>query len=144
KRRDPVKILAFSGVRTGMKVLDMGAGAGYSTELMARAVGPTGSVYAQNPTDLGERAKAVFEARMKTPAMKNVTALWRNFDDPLPADVGNLDLITFLFYYHDTAYMQVDRAVMNRKLLAALKPGSSLVIADHSTKPGEGVSVART
>ena len=144
KRRDPVKLLAFSGVRAGMKVLDMGAGGGYSTELMARAVGPTGTVYAQNPTDLGERAKGVLEARMKTPAMKNVTALWRNFDDPLPADVGNLDLINFMFYYHDTAYMQVDRAVMNRKLLAGLKPGGVLVITDHSAKPGEGVSVART
>jgi predicted methyltransferase len=122
----------------------MGAGGGYSTELMARSVGATGAVYAQNPTDLGERAKGVFEARMKTPAMKNVTALFRNFDDPLPADVGNLDLINFMFYYHDTAYMQVDRTVMNRKLLAALKPGGSLVITDHSAKAGEGVSVVRT
>ena len=144
KRRDPVKILAFSGVRTGMRVLDMGAGGGYSTELMARAVGSTGAVYAQNPTDLGERAKGVLEARMTTLAMKNVTALFRNFDDPLPADVGNLDLVNFMFYYHDTAYMQVDRAMMNRKLLAALKPGASMVITDHSAKAGEGVSVART
>ena len=39
KRRDPVKLLAFTGVRPGMKVLDMGAGGGYSTELLARAVG---------------------------------------------------------------------------------------------------------
>src|SRR5438477_5807865 len=48
KRRDPVELLAFTGVRTGMTVLDMGAGAGYSTELLARAVGPTGKVYGQN------------------------------------------------------------------------------------------------
>src|SRR5882762_5754178 len=54
KRRDPLKLLAFTGVRTGMKVLDMGAGGGYSTELMARAVGPTGVVYGQNPADQGE------------------------------------------------------------------------------------------
>ncbi len=40
QRRDPVKLLAFTGVKTGMTVLDMGAGGGYSTELMARAVGP--------------------------------------------------------------------------------------------------------
>jgi predicted methyltransferase len=62
KRRDPVKLLAFTGARPGMKVLDMGAGGGYSTELMARAVAPTGVVYAQNPPDLGERAKTRFEA----------------------------------------------------------------------------------
>ena len=40
QRRDPVKLLAFTGVKSGMTVLDMGAGGGYSTELMARAVGP--------------------------------------------------------------------------------------------------------
>jgi predicted methyltransferase len=33
---------------------------------------------------------------------------------------------------------------MNRKLYAALKPGGILVIADHSAKPGEGISVAKT
>ena len=35
----------------------MGAGGGYSTELMARAVAPAGVVYGQNPADIGERAK---------------------------------------------------------------------------------------
>ena len=45
-RRDPLKLLAFSGVRPGMKVLDMGAGGGYSSELLARAVAPSGTVYA--------------------------------------------------------------------------------------------------
>jgi predicted methyltransferase len=40
--------------------------------------------------------------------------------------------------------MQVDRAVMNKKMLAALKPGGFLVIADHSAKPGDGISVAKT
>jgi predicted methyltransferase len=49
KRRDPVLFLAFAGLRPGMKVLDMGAGAGYSTELDARVVGLTGMVYGQNP-----------------------------------------------------------------------------------------------
>ena len=144
KRRDPVKLLAFTGVRPGMKVLDMGAGGGYSTELMARAAGPSGTVYGQNAPDLGGRAKERIEARMQTPAMKNVVMLARAFDDPLPAGVGDLDLITFFFYYHDTAYMAVDRAEMNRKLYAALKPGGILVIADHSAKPGEGTSVAKT
>jgi predicted methyltransferase len=144
KRRDPAKLLAFTGVRTGMKVLDMGAGGGYSTELMARAVGPTGVVYGQNAPDFGGRAKETFEARLKTPAMKNVIATLRKFDDPLPAEVSGLDLITFFFFYHDVSYMEVDRAAMNRKLLTALKPGSLLVIADHSAKPGEGISVAKT
>ena len=74
KRRDPLKLLAFTGARPGMKVLDMGAGGGYSTELMARAVAPTGVVYGQNPADLGERAKTRFEARLKTAAGRNIVS----------------------------------------------------------------------
>jgi predicted methyltransferase len=144
KRRDPVKLLAFTGVKAGMTVLDMGAGGGYSTELMARAVGAGGKVYGQDSTDGSPRAKERFEARMKTPAMTNVVALVRPFDDPVPAGAGPFDLITFLFYYHDTTYMTVDRAAMNGKLFAALKPGGMLVITDHSAKPGDGISVGKT
>lgn len=144
KRRDPVKLLAFTGVRPGMKVLDMGAGGGYSSELMARAVAPNGVVFAQNPSDLADRAKTAFAARIATPAMKNVVADTAPFDDPIPAGMQDFDLITFLFYYHDTTYMTVDRAQMNRKLFAALKPGGYLVIADHSALPGQGVSVGHT
>jgi predicted methyltransferase len=144
KRRDPVKLLAFTGVNTGMTVLDMGAGGGYSTELMARAVGPSGKVYGQDSTDVNARAKERFDARMKTDAMKNVVALVRPFDDPLPPEVSNVDLITFFFFYHDTTYMAVDRAAMNKKLFAALKPGGFLVIADHSAKAGAGTSVGKT
>jgi predicted methyltransferase len=143
QRRDPVKLLTFTGVKTGMKVLDMGAGGGYSTELMTRAVGPTGKVYGQD-FETAARAKERFEARMKTDAMKNVVALARPFDDPLPAEVNNLDLITFFFFYHDTTYMTVDRAAMNKKLFAALKPGGLLIIADHSAKAGAGTTVGKT
>ena len=143
QRRDPVKLLAFTGVKNGMTVLDMGAGGGYSTELMARAVGPSGKVYGQD-FETSPRAKERFDARMKTDAMKNVVALARPFDDPLPADVANVDLITFFFFYHDTTYMAVDRAAMNKKLFAALKPGGFLIIADHSAKPGAGTSVGKT
>jgi predicted methyltransferase len=143
QRRDPVKLLAFTGVKSGMTVLDMGAGGGYSTELMARAVGSSGKVYGQD-FETSARAKERFEARMKTDAMKNVVALARPFDDPVPADVKNVDLITFFFFYHDTTYMTVDRAAMNKKLFAALKPGGFLIIADHSAKPGAGTSVGKT
>jgi predicted methyltransferase len=143
KRRDP-PFLVFAGPVPGMKVLDMGAGGGYSTELFARAVAPGGVVYGQNPPDLPEKPKATFEARLKTPAMKDVVAEIRSFDDPVPPDVHDLDLVTFLFFYHDTTYMNADRAEMNRKLFDALKPGGFLVIADHSALPGQGTSVGKT
>ncbi len=144
RRRDPVPLLVFAGPKPGMKVLDMGAGGGYSTELMARAVGPSGVVYGQNPAGLGERAKARFEARLNTPAGRNIVSLTRPFDDPVPSELRDLDLITFLFFYHDTTYMPVDRAAMNRKLHAVLKPEGTLVIADHSAKTGDGTSVGKS
>ena len=111
---------------------------------MARAVVPGGIVYGQNPADLNEKAKAAFEARLKTPAMKDTVADIRPFDDPIPPGVHDLDLITFLFYYHDTTYMTVDRAKMDSKMFSALKPGGFLVIADHSALPGQGTSVSHT
>jgi len=143
KRRDPLPFLKFASPRPGMKVLDMGAGGGYSTELMARAVAPNGMVYGQNPADASDKMKASFDARLATPAMKDAAADVRPFDDPAPPGVP-LDMITFLFFYHDTTYMGVDRVAMDKAMFAALKPGGVLVIADHFAKDGDGTSVGKT
>jgi len=144
KRRDPVPFLTFAGLRPGMKVLDMGAGAGYSTELDARAVAPNGMVYGQNPADFSPRGKAAFAARLAKPAMKDAMSVERPFDDPVPPEVHDLDMVTFLFFYHDTTYMQVDRAQMDKKLFAALKPGGLLILCDHAAKAGADISVGKT
>jgi predicted methyltransferase len=143
-RRSPAKMLAFTGAKPGMKVLDMEAGAGYSTELLARSVAPGGVVYAQDSAAVMERIKDKFDIRAQNPVMKNTVHVVRNFDDPIPPDVSGLDLITFFFAYHDTTYMPVDRAEMDRKMFAALKPGGFLVIADHSARPGDGATVGKT
>ncbi len=76
--------------------------------------------------------------------MRNVVALVRPSDDPVPAELHDLDLITFYFAYHDTTYMQIDRAKMNKAMFAALKPGGILVIADHSARPEDGATVGKT
>jgi predicted methyltransferase len=145
QRRDPEKLLEFYGVRPGMRVLDMSAGRGYNAELLARVVGPGGRVYAQNsPTLLQAAAKAAFEERLKTPPMANVVHAVRDFEDPIPPDARNLDLVTFNFNYHDTAWLGTDRARMNRAVFEALKPGGVYIVADHSAKPGAGVSVAKS
>ncbi|HXQ52622.1 MAG TPA: class I SAM-dependent methyltransferase [Stellaceae bacterium] len=143
-RRQAAKLLAFTGVRPGMKVLDMAADAGYSTELMARAVAPGGVVYGQNPPDNLARVLAAFDERMKRPAMKNVMDDRRKFDDPLPPDAGNLDLVTFFFGYHDTTYLPVDRAKMDAAMFNALKPGGYLVVADYAALPGAPVTTGKT
>ena len=48
-RRKPAQMLAFIGIVPGMVALDLSSGGGYTTELLARAVGPTGRVYGQSP-----------------------------------------------------------------------------------------------
>ncbi len=47
-RRRPADMLAFIGIRPGWTALDVSAGGGYTTELLARAIGPSGTVYAQS------------------------------------------------------------------------------------------------
>ncbi len=144
-RRKPAQLLAFYDVRPGMTVADLGAGAGYNTELLARAVGASGKVYAQNTRDMLENLiKGRFDERLRSPAMKNVVHVVREFDDPLPPEARNLDLVTFNFNYHDTAYLGVDRARMNRAVFDALKPGGIYIVADHSGRPGTGVSEAKS
>lgn len=144
-RRKPEKLLEFYGVRPGMRVLDLGAGGGYNTELLARIVGPFGTVYAQNsPYMLEKFIRGRFDERLKKSVMARVVHLVREFDDPVPADVRNLDLVTFNFIYHDTVWLGVDRTKMNRAVYNALKPGGVYIVADHSARPGSGIEAAKT
>ncbi|MCS6762929.1 MAG: hypothetical protein MO853_01655 [Candidatus Protistobacter heckmanni] len=144
-RRQQPELLKFIEPRPGMTVLDMDAAAGYTTELLARVVGSGGKVYAQDGAQVSACAKARFAERMALPVMKNVEHVTSDFEDPIPAKAaGKLDIVTFLFSYHDTEAMGVDRAVMNRRIFEALKPGGVYIVTDHSAKPGEGVSVAKT
>lgn len=145
QRRQPEKLLEFYRARPGMRVLDLSAGRGYNTELLARVVGVTGRVYAHNsPSMIPPAAKSAFEDRLKTPAMANVVPLFREFEDPVPPEVRNLDLVTFNFNYHDTVHLGTDRARMNRAVYEALKPGGIYIVADHSALPGTGTSVTKT
>ena len=74
QRRQPAKMLAFTGVSEGMKVLDMEANAGYSTELLARAVGPDRHGVGTGPglrsSNASSRTSSTTAPR--APAMKNV------------------------------------------------------------------------
>jgi predicted methyltransferase len=145
QRRKPAELLAFSGVKTGMKVLDVGAGGGYSSELVARAVGPTGTVYAQNNQQMIDNfIKTAFDDRVKKGAMNNVVKSVREFDELAPPEAKNFDLITMYLIYHDTTYMNVDRVKMDRRLFELLKPGGYLVIIDHSAKAGADPSVGKS
>ena len=141
-RRKPVDMLAFTGVRPGMTVLDISAGGGYTTELLARAVGSTGRVYAQTPRP----PSPGLAARLAKPAAANVVSVVRPFESPPPADLpaASLDLVTLMFNYHDMGHLGIDRTRLNAAIFAALKPGGAYVVADHSGRPGTGISESGT
>ena len=127
KRRHPAELLAFSGVKPGMVVFDFGTGRGYTAELLARAVGPEGSVIAQNdPIVFDKFLKGQWDPRFGSTAMKNVTPVVRASDDPVPPGSGPFDLITAIYMYHDTVWMGRDRKAMNQAFFNALKPGGQL------------------
>jgi predicted methyltransferase len=142
--RKPAELLAFLGVAPGMRVADLAAGGGYTTELLARMVGDSGTVYGQNTKFILGFAEKPWSERLAKPVMKRVVRIDSEFDEPLPANVKELDLVTLVLFYHDTVWMESDRARMNRNIFAALKSGGIFAIVDHSSKPGEGVTVVKT
>jgi predicted methyltransferase len=138
-RRKPLEFLQFTNVRPGMRVLDIAAGGGYTTQLLALAVGSTGTVWAQ-----GTKSRSALEERLASHPQANIVPVIRPFEDPIPEGLSRLDMITIIMNYHDIAYMPVDRAKMNLRLFNALKPGGHLIVLDHSAKAGSGISAAKS
>ncbi len=177
-RRKPELMLAFIGIRSGIVALDLSTGGGYTTELLARAVGPNGRAYGQSaparpmnapplalvtsegnsapqlastqPTaNAPQRSRRTSEQalaeRAKSASLPNLLSTVRPFEDPVaPELLGQLDLVTLMFNYHDLGHMGVDRSRMNAAVFAALKPGGKYVIADHSGRPETGISESGT
>jgi predicted methyltransferase len=181
ERRKPEQMLRFIGIRPGIVAVDISAAGGYTTELLARAIGPSGKVYGQsrprdpnqapstpvtpegnsNPTTTPTAASAAPAAapRPSTVALAeresslrsngvqaaSIVALSRPFEDPIPSELaGGVDLVTLMFNYHDLGHLGVDRGAMNKAVFGALKSGGFYIIADHSGRPGTGISESGT
>lgn len=143
--RKPKELLAFLGIGRGMKVGEIAAGTGYTTELLARAVGPEGKVYAENNRFIVEKfAEKPWAARLAKPVNANVVRVDREIDAPFPPEVKDLDVVVDVLFYHDTVWMKTDRAAMNRAIFAALKPGGAYVVVDHSGRAGSGTTETDT
>ena len=143
--RFPAETLAFFGIRTGMRVAELGAGGGYTTELLARVVGPTGRVYGQNPKFILERfAEKPWSERLTKPVNVPVVRVDREFDDPLPPEAKDLDAVLIVLFYHDTVWLETDRQRMNRAVFAALKSGGIYGVIDHSGRPGTGTTETKS
>lgn len=134
-RRKPLDFLEFIQVRPGMRVLDVSAGDGYTTQLLAGVVGETGTVWSQTPAMRPRLAE-----RLKDHPQANIITVLQPFDDPVPHDAPPLDLVTLIFNYHDIANLPVDRAQMDKRLFDALKPGGHMVVLDHASRAGRGAN----
>jgi predicted methyltransferase len=137
--RHPAEFLPFAQVRAGMRVLDVSAGGGYTSQLLALAVGPSGVVWAQAP-----QPGAALTKRISDHPQANLIVVARPFEDPVPEAASQLDLVTLVLNYHDISYLPVDRAKMNQRLFAALKPGGRYVIVDHAGRSRTGISEGKT
>jgi predicted methyltransferase len=139
------ELLAFLDVAPGQRLGEIGAGGGYTTELVARAVGDRGRVYAENNRFVLERfAAKPWGDRLQRRAMRNVVRVDREFDDPFPPEARDLDAVYVVLFYHDTVWMGADRDRMNRAVFAALRPGGFYFIIDHAARSGSGAADAKT
>lgn len=142
--RKPGQVLAWAGLRPGMKVVDLVPGQGYFTRIFSKAVGPTGKVYAYVPDELTAVAKgkppSVAAWVGKPPYANTRMVLQRLPDFSVPEKV---DMIFTAQNYHDThlPFMgPVDMSVVNRRAYQALKPGGVYIVIDHTAKPGTTVA----
>jgi ubiquinone/menaquinone biosynthesis C-methylase UbiE len=116
-------VLDAIGVKKGSTVADIGAGSGYMTVKLAKRVGPTGLVYAN---DIQPAMLQLLDQRVKSAKLLNVRPLLGTVDDPkLPP--AALDLAIMVDVYHELARPQE----MLRQIQAALKPGGRLVLLEY-------------
>jgi predicted methyltransferase len=146
--RKPEQLLVFFGIKPGMKVADLWAGGGYTTELLARTVGPTGKVYSQNmeaPARFKQSAE-MWRGRVKEPGLSNIVEITKPFDSPdlLPLPPGSLDAVIINMNYHDMVGRGFNRDIINHAVFTALRPGGIYGLVDNSAKPGTGASDANT
>ncbi len=147
--RKPVQTLLFVGVKSGDKVADYVADAGYFARLFASVVGSTGHVYAVEPTAFFKYKsfpKAVAELQSYAVTHPNLTVTTAATLEGAKFP-EKLDLFWISRNYHDLhdEFMgPVDTAALNKAVYSALKPGGVYVILDHSAAPGAPANVTET
>ncbi|HLH77096.1 MAG TPA: methyltransferase domain-containing protein [Candidatus Binataceae bacterium] len=118
----PVAVLKALNLKPGMTVADIGAGSGYFTRRFARAVGPTGKVYA---VDISSDILGYVKARAKKEGMNNIQTVLDKPDDPmLPASSVDLAFLSDVSHHID------HRTAFYTKIYQALKPDGRMAIID--------------
>jgi predicted methyltransferase len=140
--RRPVEVLNWLGLERGDRVLDYFTGTGYYAEIMARAVGPEGAVFATNPPPFmgNERIRtALAGVRERAPN----AAFYAMPVNALGLPPNSFDFVMLHLVYHD-AYWEsarfnlprIDPNTVTRALFEATKPGGVVAVIDHVANPG--------
>lgn len=128
----PKEVMAALAFRPGERVADIGAGSGYFTIPVAKAVAPGGIVWA---LDIRQPMLDHIAGRLKRENLANVRLKLVAADDPqLPP--GGVDTILMVDVYH---YIHFEKrgSEYATKLRAGLAPGGRVVIIDYLPKPFE-------
>lgn len=140
--RRPAEVLRWLGLRRGMRVLDYFTGTGYYAEIMARAVGPTGSVTGWNSPFFNARPQvrdAIAAIRQRQPN----TAFFSSPTTALSFPADTYDFVMLHLVYHD-AYWEsaqfqlprIDPNTLTAALFRATRPGGIVAVIDHVAAPG--------
>jgi ubiquinone/menaquinone biosynthesis C-methylase UbiE len=124
--QQPQRVIESLQLRPGAVIADLGAGGGYFTFRLARAVGPAGKVYA---VDIDREMVELVAAQAKKDAVSNVETILAKTDDPLLAQTG-VDLI-----FTTNAYHHFDnRVTYFAKIRKYLRPGGRIAVIDFDRR----------
>ncbi|MDA0823747.1 MAG: hypothetical protein O3C28_15210 [Proteobacteria bacterium] len=133
--RKPIETMQFFDVKAGMTVLDVIAGAGYNTEILSAAVGPTGTVYAQNSHFvvrlIGGAHHTAMLGRLEGDRLANVKYMVVDTED-MPLESA-IDMAFWGMNLHDIYNNDGEAAAIEflTHIKIAMKPGAVLAIGDH-------------
>jgi predicted methyltransferase len=132
--RKPAELLALSGVKPGDRVVEFASFGQYFTTLLSSIVGEKGLIYMYDLPYTEARAGAASRDFVaKHPNSRYELVDYNTIQLP-----QNVDIVFNVLYYHDLSINKTDVAVLNKKVLDALKPGGVYFIVDHSARPGSG------
>jgi SAM-dependent methyltransferase len=120
---EPDLAIRLMRIQRGTTVADIGAGSGYMTVRLARAVGNTGRVYA---TDIQPGMLELLQKNVARARLTNIVPILGAIDDPrLPPE--SLDLALMVDVYHELSQPQR----MLQRIREALKPTGRLVLTEY-------------
>ena len=123
REEQPAKALDLMGIEPGMTVADVGAGTGYMTLRIAKRVGPSGKVYAN---DIQPEMLDKLDDNARLANLGNIeTVLGSEADPRLPA--GRMDVVLMVDVYHELSRPQE----MLQAIRRSLKPDGRLVLVEY-------------